>query len=194
MALRERRSVIQTVAFLIFGILFGIWINHLCSIPQQSQPVLPSHFGTATFDQMRVCLSGGWIKRQESGNLLFLFNARMLTYFQNTSHGLPTRSRIVSKFMVGLEKTKAKSGDVSQSARALSLDDMHRLYKLCMSPTGTASFAETRWGIVRYVCQLQPIFIFILLIIETSRRPTYLHGLCSCAVKRFWSFNLKILI
>ncbi|KAJ6558641.1 hypothetical protein B0H10DRAFT_1846664, partial [Mycena sp. CBHHK59/15] len=39
--------------------------------------------------------------------------------------GLPTRSRHVSQFMVGLEKTKAKSGEVSLSARALSLDDIH---------------------------------------------------------------------
>ncbi|KAJ7759944.1 hypothetical protein B0H16DRAFT_1720159 [Mycena metata] len=31
----------------------------------------------------------------------------------NTWHGLPTRSRHVSQFMVGLEKTKAKSGEVS---------------------------------------------------------------------------------
>ncbi|KAJ7804170.1 hypothetical protein B0H14DRAFT_3486571 [Mycena olivaceomarginata] len=46
----------------------------------------------------------------------------------NTWHRLPTRSRHVSQFMVGLEKTKAKSGEVSSSARALSLDDMHRLY------------------------------------------------------------------
>jgi hypothetical protein len=66
------------------------------------------------------------------------------------SHGLPTRSRAVSEFMVGLEKMKAKAGEISQSARALSLDDMHRLYDLCMKPT--ALLAEKRWGIVRYVC------------------------------------------
>ncbi|KAG1803881.1 uncharacterized protein HD556DRAFT_1484503 [Suillus plorans] len=37
--------------------------------------------------------------------------------------GLPTRSRAVSEFMIGLEKTKARQGEVSQSARALLLDD-----------------------------------------------------------------------
>jgi hypothetical protein len=51
--------------------------------------------------------------------------------------------------MVGLEKTKAKSGEISQSARALSLDDMHHLFDLCIS--SPASVADKRWGIVRYV-------------------------------------------
>jgi hypothetical protein len=51
--------------------------------------------------------------------------------------------------MVGLEKTKAKSGEVSSSARALSLDDMHRLYDHCLNPS--ISLAEKRAGIVRYV-------------------------------------------
>ncbi|KIM71546.1 hypothetical protein PILCRDRAFT_16976 [Piloderma croceum F 1598] len=50
-------------------------------------------------------------------------------------HGLPTRSRVVSEFMIGLKKTKAKAGEVSQSARALSLEDMHRLYDHCMDPS-----------------------------------------------------------
>ncbi|KAJ7758785.1 hypothetical protein B0H14DRAFT_3598036, partial [Mycena olivaceomarginata] len=70
----------------------------------------------------------------------------------NTWHGLPTRSRHVSQFMVGLEKTKAKSGEVSSSARALSLDDMHRLYDHCLNPS--ISLAEKRAGIVRYVAYL----------------------------------------
>ncbi|KAJ7240214.1 hypothetical protein C8J57DRAFT_1245432 [Mycena rebaudengoi] len=52
----------------------------------------------------------------------------------NTWRGLPTRSRHVSQFMLGLEKTKAKSGEVSSSARALSLDDIHRLHDWCMKP------------------------------------------------------------
>jgi len=34
--------------------------------------------------------------------------------------------------MIGLEKTKARMGEVSQSARALSLEDMHRLYDACL--------------------------------------------------------------
>jgi hypothetical protein len=52
--------------------------------------------------------------------------------------------------MIGLEKTKAKAGEVSQSARALSLDDMHRLYDHCMDPN--QSDAEKRHGLIRYVC------------------------------------------
>lgn len=65
------------------------------------------------------------------------------------SSGLPTRSRHVSEFMMGLEKTKARAGEISSSARALSLKDMHNLYNQCFRPD--APIAETRWGIVRYV-------------------------------------------
>ncbi|KAJ7810099.1 hypothetical protein B0H14DRAFT_2607608 [Mycena olivaceomarginata] len=70
----------------------------------------------------------------------------------NTWRGLPTRSRHVSQFMVGLEKTKAKSGEVSSSARALSLDDIHRLHNHCLDPSLTP--ARKRAGIVRYVAYL----------------------------------------
>ncbi|KAJ7433469.1 hypothetical protein FB451DRAFT_1196148 [Mycena latifolia] len=69
-----------------------------------------------------------------------------------TWRGLPTRSRQVSQFMVGLEKTKAKSGEVSSSARALALEDIHRLHDHCMDPTLTV--AQRRTGIVRYVAYL----------------------------------------
>ena len=65
------------------------------------------------------------------------------------SYGLPTRSRVVSEFMIGLEKTKAKMGEVSQSARALSLEDMHRLYDACFDPKLTDG--QKRWGAIRYV-------------------------------------------
>ncbi|KAJ6603241.1 hypothetical protein DFH09DRAFT_810307, partial [Mycena vulgaris] len=70
----------------------------------------------------------------------------------NAWHGLPTRSRHVSQFMVGLEKTKAKSGEVSSSARALALDDIHRLHDYCMNPN--LSVAQRRAGITRYVAYL----------------------------------------
>jgi hypothetical protein len=76
------------------------------------------------------------------------------------SHGLLTRSRAVSEFMVGLEKIKARSGEISQSARALTLDNMHCLYDYCMR--STAPPKEQRWGIVRYVCQLLFNFDFEL--------------------------------
>ncbi|KAJ7668902.1 hypothetical protein B0H17DRAFT_1142367 [Mycena rosella] len=63
--------------------------------------------------------------------------------------GLPTRSCHVSEFMTGLEKTKAKAGEVSNSVQALSLSDMHNLYDHCFRPNATP--AQIRWGIVRYV-------------------------------------------
>jgi hypothetical protein len=65
------------------------------------------------------------------------------------SYGLPTRSRQVSEFMMGLEKTKARAGEISSSARALTLQDMHHLYDQCFRPSATV--AEMRQGIVRYV-------------------------------------------
>jgi len=52
--------------------------------------------------------------------------------------------------MIGLEKTKAAAGEVSQSACALTLEDMHKLYVLCLETLGL-SFGEYRWGVVRYV-------------------------------------------
>jgi len=58
--------------------------------------------------------------------------------------------------MVGLEKTKAKAGEVSQSARALSLEDMHRLYDRCMNPD--QSEADRRRGVIRYVSGIAGIF------------------------------------
>lgn len=51
--------------------------------------------------------------------------------------------------MMGLEKMKAKQGLVSNSARAISLDDMHRFYDHCLEPSQTAP--DMRWGVMRYV-------------------------------------------
>lgn len=82
-------------------------------------------------------------------------DVKLLRYFQLTvyRHGLPTRSRIVSEYMIGLEKTKAKAGDVSHSARALTLDHMHRLYNYLHRPD--QSDADRRWGIIRWVRKAQ---------------------------------------
>ncbi|KAG2737930.1 hypothetical protein P692DRAFT_20760388, partial [Suillus brevipes Sb2] len=74
-------------------------------------------------------------------------------------HGLPTRARAVSEFMIGLEKMKARSGEVSQSARALLREDMHRLYDYCMDSTHTTE--ERRWGVVRYTAY---IFAWLMLL------------------------------
>jgi hypothetical protein len=59
--------------------------------------------------------------------------------------------------MVGLEKMKAKAGEVSSSARALSLDDMHRLYNHCTNKS--LSVAAMRWGIVRYASSPSAVVI-----------------------------------
>ncbi|KAF5383851.1 hypothetical protein D9615_003799 [Tricholomella constricta] len=67
----------------------------------------------------------------------------------NICYGLPTRSRRVSEFMMGLEKTKARAGEISNSARALSLKDMHNLHDQCFRPG--ASPGDTRWGIAAYL-------------------------------------------
>ncbi|KAF9064213.1 hypothetical protein BDP27DRAFT_1230799 [Rhodocollybia butyracea] len=67
--------------------------------------------------------------------------------------GLPTRSRKVVEFMTGLEKQKAKSGDVSQSAHALTVDDMHKLYYHLVTRPGLTT-AQRRQGIIRYAAYL----------------------------------------
>ncbi|KAF8837494.1 hypothetical protein BDN67DRAFT_1013820 [Paxillus ammoniavirescens] len=66
--------------------------------------------------------------------------------------GLPTRARIISEFMLGLEKMKAKSGEVSQSARARMLDNIYQLHHHCIGRDMPE--AERRWGIVRYTMYL----------------------------------------
>ncbi|KAF9804531.1 hypothetical protein IEO21_09337 [Rhodonia placenta] len=68
-------------------------------------------------------------------------------------YGLPTRFRAVSKFMIGLEKTKAKAGEVSQSAWALSLEDILRLHDHCIAHTDLQP-TEQRWGVMRYTAYL----------------------------------------
>ncbi|KZP09787.1 hypothetical protein FIBSPDRAFT_685798, partial [Athelia psychrophila] len=80
-------------------------------------------------------------------------------------YGLPTRSRAVSEFMMGLEKTKAKAGETSVSARALELKDMHRLYDHCVA-NPKVPVEERRQGIVRYCAYLFG-FLLVLRIDET---------------------------
>ncbi|EKM48007.1 uncharacterized protein PHACADRAFT_203375 [Phanerochaete carnosa HHB-10118-sp] len=46
--------------------------------------------------------------------------------------GLPTRSLIVAKYMIGLEKTKAKAGEIQQSVKAMTVEMMHSLYMVCI--------------------------------------------------------------
>ncbi|KIJ23909.1 hypothetical protein M422DRAFT_104239, partial [Sphaerobolus stellatus SS14] len=52
--------------------------------------------------------------------------------FITKNYGLPTCSPVVSQFMLDLEKTKAAAGEISQSAHALTLEDMQNLHKHCL--------------------------------------------------------------
>ncbi|KAG1786627.1 uncharacterized protein HD556DRAFT_1313380 [Suillus plorans] len=61
-------------------------------------------------------------------------------------HGLPTQAQVMSEFMIGLEKMKARSGEVSQSAHVLLREDMHQLYDYYMDNTHTPE--ERRWGVL----------------------------------------------
>jgi hypothetical protein len=95
-------------------------------------------------------MSGSLMKPQASGKWCAITSRALLCSSPALlSSGLPTRARIVSEFMLGLEKMKAKSGEVSQSARALMLDDIYRLYHHCVGRDMPE--AERRRGIVRYV-------------------------------------------
>ncbi|KAI5894820.1 uncharacterized protein SCHCODRAFT_02665263 [Schizophyllum commune H4-8] len=81
-----------------------------------------------------------------------------INQFITFKRGLPTRSRAVAEFMVGLEKTKAAAGEVLQSARALTLDDMHRLFDLCIVQPHQSkkqdALASQRKGVIRYTAYL----------------------------------------
>lgn len=52
--------------------------------------------------------------------------------------------------MTGLEKTKADAGEISHSARASGLEDMHRLFHITVG-NSKLSFADRRAGTIRYV-------------------------------------------
>ena len=70
-----------------------------------------------------------------------------------TSSRLPTCAHVVSEFMIGLEKMKAKSGEVSQSAHTLMVEDVYRLYHHCVGQD-VSSKAEKCQGIVCYVSSI----------------------------------------
>jgi hypothetical protein len=52
--------------------------------------------------------------------------------------------------MIGLEKLKARNGEVSKSARALDREDMYNLYYQCIGREDITE-AELRAGTVRHV-------------------------------------------
>lgn len=66
---------------------------------------------------------------------------------------------------------KAKAGEVSQSARALAREDLHRLYDLCMN--SNLSVAERRKGIIRYV---STAFVFPTSTLNTMYQTAYLFA------------------
>ena len=74
--------------------------------------------------------------------------------------------------MIGLEKTKAKAGKVSQSACALSLDNMHRLYDHCMNPA--QSELEKRHGFIKYVHFYFILFYLLHYNNRNNSQATYL--------------------
>ena len=119
------------------------------SIQQPSQRGQHSLSGIDLFDPTKVLVSGAMIPRMVYGLSFFFWSLQCVYLRVYASYGLPTRSRQVSEFMMGLEKTKARAGEISSSARALTLEDMHHLYDQCFRPSATA--AEMRQGIVRYV-------------------------------------------
>lgn len=51
---------------------------------------------------------------------------------------------------MGLEKTKARAGETSSSARALTIEDMYHLYDQCFPPSASSP-STLRQGTVRYV-------------------------------------------
>lgn len=107
-----------------------------------------------------------WSKDEISGQwwVNFWLSHRYFTHLRLYRRGLPTRSRIVAEFMVGLEKTKAKAGEISQSARALNQEDFHRMHDLCLDPG--LSLAEKKQGTVRYVSSVYLFLCFTHFLIE----------------------------
>ena len=53
--------------------------------------------------------------------------------------------------MIGLEKRKAKDGEISRSARALTRDHMLALHRVCITDPQLGP-AERVAGTMRYVC------------------------------------------
>lgn len=152
------------------------------SIPLPYLPVLPLFCGFTLFVLRKGWMSGLPMKSQASGELSY-FLGMLFTGFTQTlsSSGLPTCARVVSEFMIGLEKMKARSGEVSQSARALMLKNIYHLYHHCVGQD-TSSKVEKHRGIVHYVstvlwCQLEQRGLLTLTCIYPHcRLCTYLPG------------------
>ena len=103
----------------------------------------------------------------ENGEFIFYFIIIFYERLYFLSHGLPTRSLLVVRFMQGLQRYFAKQGVVSTSACAITQEDMYNLYNVCIAKVELSS-AERRSGIVRYVSYL--LFIFI-----NNAEPSLVH-------------------
>ncbi len=79
--------------------------------------------------------------------------------------------------MVGLEKTKAKNGELSQSARALTSDDMRRLHDHCLAP-GSGDPREITWGAMRYVSP--QVLLYVVYLLTGLIQGSLSHRMASC--------------
>lgn len=71
--------------------------------------------------------------------------------------------------MIGLEKTKARAGEIQQSVKAMTADMMRRLYFVCIS-NPTLTDAQRRQGIVRYVSMLHLLLLLLHMLMAMSIR------------------------
>ncbi|GJE98264.1 hypothetical protein PsYK624_144900 [Phanerochaete sordida] len=64
-------------------------------------------------------------------------------------HGLPTRSQAVARYMLGLQKAKAKAGEISQPMKAMTASTLSKIYDAIVASERLTN-AQRRQGIVRY--------------------------------------------
>ena len=179
----EGRKVGSSLNPLKFKHLTHRWL----SIQLRSLLVQPWPSGINMFSPTRVPPSGGLTLTHTNGEWFeFTHISAFRNFWPFDSYGLPTRSRDVSRFMLGLERSKAQAGEVSQSACALNLTDMFNLHKKTFNPS--LSTAELRQGIVRWVRTSN--FITGKLPIIFLRPCTFWLGLLSYGSTRLWALIL----
>jgi len=142
---------------------------------------------------MKVWQNGMLTKWQTHGMYFCLLSQHLLmTAVLICSYGLPTRSPCVSQFMIGLEKIKSVAGEVSQSACALSLEDMYKLHQLCLETPGL-SIGEHNWGVVKHVSRFCYLILFLKTDSHTWRQFISLHGSCCWGLRKLSICCLKAL-
>lgn len=111
------------------------------------------------------------------------------------SFGLLTHSQVVAKYMIGLEKTKAKAGELQQSVKVITVDMMRQLYMVCIGDkklTGTQQHQE----IMRYMSSPASLTMSMLAVALTGQNAyliAFLMMLCAEEVMslRFQFENLN---